>query len=109
MANASTDVNTGLLHHHVSQQFGLPGSIEWNDGHRSKVADTARSLFGDSIKISDRQGLSDIDAVHGTPHSLTGIPYVIHIRARIVPVRSNACIPPPGTPSMEPQRSSTKR
>ena len=76
MATALTTVNEQLLHGSSAPSFGLPGSYDWHDGHRQQVTDTARHLFGDTVRISDRVGLSDVESYHGTPHSMTGIPYV---------------------------------
>lgn len=55
-----------------------------SDDVAGQMRGSVRALLGDSIRLSDRMSLGDLDTYTGPTHSTTGIPYAIHGTAKVV-------------------------
>lgn len=77
-----TRIDSRFVSDHNDVPTGMWGTSR--DNADEKMSNTIRMLLGDSVRLSDRLAMGNIDYHSGPSHSTTSIPYSIHGTAIIV-------------------------
>lgn len=71
-----TGINTQLYHGQGIPPGPMPGITDWTDQSRDRLSTMVQALFGNQVKVTDRL-TSTVPYAVGTPHNLTGLPYLV--------------------------------
>jgi hypothetical protein len=77
-----TRIDSRFTSDHNDVPTGMWGTSR--DNANDKMSNTIRMLLGDSVRLSDRMAMGNIDYHSGPSHSTTSIPYAIHGTAVLV-------------------------